>query len=84
MKLTIAIAQAAQDVLLAGGSAVIGPDGLYIVEPVRGREELVTAELDLERVAEENLALDVAGHYLRPDLFELRLNRAPLTQVRSA
>ncbi len=75
---------AAPDVLLAGGSAVIGPDGMYLVEPVRGREELLTAELDLDRIAEEKLALDVAGHYSRPDLFEVRVNRAPLAQVRSA
>jgi nitrilase len=74
---------AAPDVLLAGGSAVIGPDGAYLLEPVRGREELLTAVLDLERIAEEKLTRDVAGHSSRPDLFELRLNRTPLTQVRS-
>jgi predicted amidohydrolase len=73
---------AAPDVLLAGGSAVIGPDASYLLEPVRGREELVVAELDLDRIAEEKLTLDVAGHYSRPDLFELRVNRAPLTQLR--
>jgi len=73
---------ASPDVLLDGGSAVIGPDSEYIVEPVRGREALLVAELDLERVAEEKLTLDVAGHYSRPDIFDLRVNRAPLTQLR--
>jgi len=73
---------AAPEVLLAGGSAVIGPDGSYLREPVRGGEELVTAELDLQRIAEEKLTLDVAGHYSRPDLFEVRVNREALTQVR--
>ncbi len=73
---------AAPDVLLDGGSAVIGPDSNYVVQPVRGREELLTAELALDRIAEEKQTLDVAGHYSRPDLFELRVNRAPLTQVR--
>lgn len=68
--------------LLMGNSCIIGPDGQYLVEPVEGREELVTAELDLARIAEEKLALDVGGHYSRPDLFELRVNRAPLTQLR--
>jgi predicted amidohydrolase len=63
------------DVLLSGGSAIIGPDASYVIEPVRGREELLTAELDLERIAEEKLALDVGGHYSRPDLFDLRINR---------
>jgi predicted amidohydrolase len=67
--------------LLDGGSAIIGPDGAYVVEPVRGREELLTAEIDLDRIAEEKQTLDVAGHYSRPDLFELRVNRTPLTPI---
>jgi predicted amidohydrolase len=73
---------AAPAVLLDGGSAVIGPDANYVVDPVRGREQLLTAELDLNRIAEEKQTLDVAGHYSRPDLFELRVNRAPLTPLR--
>jgi nitrilase len=72
----------APEVLLLGNSCIIGPDGQYIVEPVADREELLVAELDLERIAQEKLALDVGGHYSRPDLFELRVNRAPLTQLR--
>jgi predicted amidohydrolase len=72
----------APDVLLDGGSAVVGPDGDYVVEPVRGREELIVAEVDLDRIAEEKQTLDVAGHYARPDLFELRVNRQRLTTLR--
>lgn len=73
---------AAPAVLLDGGSAVIGPDANYVAAPVHGHEELLTAELDLDRIAEEKQTLDVAGHYSRPDLFELRVNRAPLTTLR--
>jgi nitrilase len=65
----------APDVILNGGSAVIGPDGAYIVEPVFGKEELVVAEIDPERAFAENLTLDVAGHYSRPDVFEMTVNR---------
>jgi predicted amidohydrolase len=71
----------APDVLLDGGSAVIAPDASYQIAPVRGKEELLMAELDLERVAEEKLALDTGGHYSRPDVFELRVNRAASDQV---
>jgi predicted amidohydrolase len=69
----------APDVLLTGGSSIIAPDASYVVEPVYDREELLVAEVDLDRIAEEKQLLDVAGHYARPDLFELRVNRAPFT-----
>jgi len=71
----------ADETLLDGGSAIIAPDATYIVEPVRGREEIIVAEIDLERIAQEKLSLDVAGHYSRPDLFELRVNREPRKQI---
>lgn len=72
------------EVILDGGSAVIGPDGRYVVEPVHGREELIVADLDLDRLAEEKLTLDVAGHYSRPDLFELSVRRDRPRGVRDA
>lgn len=59
------------DILLEGGSSVIGPDGCYIVEPVYGIEALVCAEIETERTLEESLTLDVGGHYSRPDIFSL-------------
>lgn len=54
---------------LDGGSAVIAPDARYLVEPVRGREELIVADLDLARAEEAVFFLDTGGHYDRPDLF---------------
>jgi predicted amidohydrolase len=65
----------APDPLLAGGSSIVGPDGAYVVEPVVGREELVIGEIDLDRTRQEKLTLDVAGHYARPELFDLRVRR---------
>ena len=72
------------EVIKNGGSAIIAPDGQYIRGPVFGREELVVAEVDAERACEEKLTLDVAGHYSRPDVFELRVNRRPAAQVKEA
>jgi nitrilase len=65
----------APDVLIPGGSAIIGPDGSYIVEPVFGKEELIVAEIETGRAVEESLTLDVTGHYSRPDVFELTVRR---------
>ncbi|MDQ6625067.1 MAG: carbon-nitrogen hydrolase family protein [Verrucomicrobiota bacterium] len=59
--------------LLRGGSAVIGPDGQYVVEPVYEQDTIVTAELDLAAVDREKMTLDVSGHYSRPDIFEFRM-----------
>lgn len=61
--------------VLHGGSAIIGPDGSYLVEPVYDAPRVLVAELDLGRVREESMTLDVAGHYHRPELFDFRAIR---------
>jgi nitrilase len=67
-------------VLLPGGSGVIGPDGAWIAGPVEG-EALVVAEIDLERIAEEQQALDAAGHYHRPDVFRVVVDETARTPI---
>ena len=59
--------------LYNGGTAIYGPDGGLVAPPVFDREEIVVADLDLSRIAEEAMALDVTGHYDRPDVFEFRV-----------
>jgi nitrilase len=61
--------------VLRGGSAIIGPDGNYIIEPVWEREALLLADLDLRRSREESMTLDVTGHYHRRELFEFSVRR---------
>jgi predicted amidohydrolase len=58
--------------VLRGGSAIIGPDGRYVVEPVYDVPRVLVAELELGRIREESMTLDVTGHYHRPELFEFR------------
>lgn len=65
----------------SGGSCIIAPDGSLLAGPVFDREEILTADLDLGRIAEESMALDVTGHYNRPDIFEFR-KRAPTPRRR--
>ncbi|HUG45450.1 MAG TPA: carbon-nitrogen hydrolase family protein [Sphingomicrobium sp.] len=67
---------AADQWVLRGGSAVIGPDGQYIVEPLYDESAILFAELDLRRASEESMTLDVAGHYHRPELFEFAALRS--------
>ncbi len=59
--------------ILNGGSAVIGPDGQYVAGPAFGSEVIILARINLERIREESLALDVTGHFNRPDLFDFSL-----------
>jgi nitrilase len=52
-----------------GGSAIIGPDSKYVLDPVFDREDLLISHLDLTQIDREMMAFDVSGHYARPDLF---------------
>jgi nitrilase len=63
------------EMLADGGSCIAGPDGQWIVTPVTGREELIVATLDFGRILEERQNFDPAGHYARPDVTRLTLNR---------
>ena len=69
--------------LCLGGSAVIGPDGRFMAGPVYECETMVCADIDLDRIAEEKELLDVAGHYARPDVFSLTVNRRRMDPVTS-
>lgn len=65
----------ADSLALNGGSAIIAPDGRLLAGPVFNEEMILTADLDLSRIAQESLTLDVTGHYSRPDIFEFGLKR---------
>jgi nitrilase len=52
-----------------GGSAVAGPDGRWLIEPVADAEGLLVVDLDLTQVSRERLTFDPTGHYSRPDVF---------------
>lgn len=58
-----------------GGSAIAGPDGRWIVPPVRGEERLVVADVDLGAVRAARHHFDPTGHYGRADVFTLSVDR---------
>ncbi|AWX44046.1 Nitrilase [Flagellimonas maritima] len=69
------ILEKAPKVLANGGSAIAGPNGEWLVEPIVDKEGLIYQTLDFNRVYEERQNFDPVGHYARPDVTKLLVNR---------
>ena len=76
-----AILKNAPDTLANGGSCIAGPDGEWIIEPVLHKEGLIIQSIDFNRVLEERQNFDPVGHYSRPDVTKLTVNRERQTTV---
>jgi nitrilase len=64
-----------------GNSAIVAPTGEFLAGPCREREEILYAELDLELARGSKWMFDVAGHYARPDVFELIVHQQPAPMI---
>ncbi len=60
--------------LLPGGSAIVGPDGHWLAGPAGDEETIVYGDLDASLLAGEYQALDSAGRYNPPEIFELTVD----------
>ena len=58
-----------------GDSVVIAPGGGKVAGPLHEQQGILYADIDPARVAGARRTFDVAGHYSRPDLFTLHVNR---------
>lgn len=70
-----------EETLADGGSCISAPDGSWIIEPIVDREDLLIAELDFDLVRRERQNFDPAGHYCRPDVTKLVVNRERQSSV---
>lgn len=69
------ILEKAPEILANGGSCIAGPDGEWLIPPVLQEEGNIYHTLDFNRIYEERQNFDPVGHYSRPDVTQLQVNR---------
>jgi len=60
-----------------GLSVIVDPDGKIVAGPAEEVETILYADVTPGQLVGPRWQLDVAGHYGRPDVFELRVHRSP-------
>lgn len=73
---------ASGEMMANGGSCIAAPDGSWVAAPVADEERVIIATIDHRRVREERQNFDVVGHYARPDVLRLVVDRARQGAVR--
>ena len=69
------IRENASEWMANGGTCLAAPDGQWVIEPIVEKEILLTATLDHKEVRRERQNFDPSGHYGRPDVTQLVVNR---------
>lgn len=59
---------------ICGGSVIVSPDSEIIAGPMGNEEGILYADMNLEASIKTKLRHDFAGHYNRPDIFQVRIN----------
>jgi len=64
-----------------GNGIICGPLGTIVAGPMREEKGFLKSQIDLGQVREARRTFDVVGHYSRPDIFQLSVNKNPMTPV---
>ena len=76
-----ALYPATEEWINPGDSVVVAPGGKIVAGPMRQEKGILFAEVDLKRVGIAKRDLDVTGHYARPDIFTLNVDRRPQSPI---
>ena len=72
-----------RDWINVGDSAIVDPEGQFVAGPLNREAGILYADVDRERLSGPKRMLDVAGHYARPDVFELTVHTEPRPLISS-
>ncbi len=76
-----ALGHAPDTVLMRGGSMIVGPLGEVLAGPDYAGETILYADIDPGDIAKARYDFDATGHYARPDVFRLEVDRRAKTPV---
>lgn len=70
-----------EDWINPGDSVMVAPGGEVVAGPLRQQQDILYTEIDATRATNARRTFDVAGHYARPDVFTLKVNRQKRSPV---